>query len=66
MTTPLRLLLLEDNPSDAELVLHALRRAGYDPVADRVETEEDFRDRLRPAPEIILSDFTMPELDQLK
>ena len=29
MTTPLRFLMLEDNPADAELVLHALRRAGY-------------------------------------
>ena len=29
MGTPLRLLILEDNPSDAELMLHALRRAGW-------------------------------------
>ena len=66
MATPLRLLILEDNPSDAELVLHALRRAGYDPIADRVETEQDFLDHLQPAPEIILADFTMPEFDSLR
>src|ERR1700680_3213372 len=66
MTTPLRLLLLEDNPSDAESVLHALRRAGYDPSAVRVETEQDYRDHLQSAPEIILADFTMPEFDALR
>ena len=66
MATPLRLLMLEDNPSDAELVLHALRRAGYEPIADRVETEQDYRDHLQTAPEIILADFTMPEFDSLR
>jgi two-component system cell cycle sensor histidine kinase/response regulator CckA len=66
MATPLRLLMLEDNPSDAELALHALRRAGYDPTANRVETEQDFRDHLQPAPEIILADFSMPKFDSLR
>src|ERR1700676_3135127 len=66
MATPLRLLMLEDNPADAELVLHALRRAGDDPIANRVETEQDYRAHLQPAPEIILADFTMPEFDALR
>jgi PAS domain S-box-containing protein len=66
MATPLRLLILEDNPSDAELVLHTLRRAGYDPIGERVETEQEFLDQLQTPPEIILADFTMPELDALR
>ncbi len=66
MTVPLRLLLLEDNPSDAELVLHTLRRAGYDPVGPRVETESEYREHLNPAPDIILADFSMPEFDSLR
>src|SRR5580704_3188365 len=66
MATPLRVLVLEDNPSDAALMLHALRRAGYDPIGDRVETEQDYRDHLQPAPEIILADFSMPEFDSLR
>ena len=66
MATPLRLLILEDNPSDAELMLHELRRASFDPIGERVETEQDFLDHLHPAPEIILSDFTMPEFDALR
>jgi PAS domain S-box-containing protein len=66
MGIPLRLLLLEDNPSDAELVLHKLRRAGYDPIFNLVETEEGYRSQLQALPEIILSDFSMPEFDALR
>src|ERR1035437_343330 len=65
MATPLRLLILEDNSSDAEAMLHALRRAGYDPIADRVETEQAYRDHLPSAPEIVLADVSMPEFDAL-
>ena len=66
MGTPLRVLILEDNPSDAELVLHELRRAGYEPTANRVETEQDFLTQLESAPEIILADFSMPEFDSMR
>ncbi|MCE9565185.1 MAG: PAS domain S-box protein [Planctomycetes bacterium] len=66
MATALRVLILEDNPSDAELMLHALRRAGYDPTSECVETEEDYRAQLQKAPEIILADFSMPHFDALR
>ena len=66
MGTPLRVLILEDSPSDAELMLHALRRAGYEPSVECVETESDFRDRLNPSVEIILSDYSMPSFDALR
>jgi signal transduction histidine kinase/CheY-like chemotaxis protein len=65
MGTPLRVLILEDNPSDAELMLYTLRQAGFDPTTDVVETEQDFRNHLQPAPEIILADFTLPEFSAL-
>jgi len=65
MGTPFRVLILEDSPSDAELMLHALRTAGFDPTSDVVETESDFRDRLKKDPEIILADFTLPEFSAL-
>jgi signal transduction histidine kinase len=66
MNTPLRLLILEDSPSDATLMLHELRSAGYDPIAKRVESEREFREQLQDAPEIILSDFSMPGFDALR
>jgi PAS domain S-box-containing protein len=61
MKTPLNLLIAEDNPADAELVLRELRRAGFEPKWERVDTEADFLDRLQSAPDIILSDYDMPQ-----
>ena len=61
MATPLRVLILEDNPDDAVLMLHALGRAGFDPTSTRAETEQEFRAALELVPEIILADFSLPE-----
>ena len=66
MAIPLRLLIVEDNPSDAALVLHELRRAGYDPLSNRVDNEQDFRLQLHAGLEIILCDFNMPEFDSFR
>ena len=41
MSKPLHVLIVEDSPDDAVLVLHELRRCGFDPVYERVETAED-------------------------
>jgi PAS domain S-box-containing protein len=60
MSQPLRVLLVEDNPNDAELVLRTLRQAGFDPEWHRVETEQEFQERLTPDLDIILSDYDMP------
>jgi signal transduction histidine kinase/CheY-like chemotaxis protein len=65
MVTPLRVLILEDNPADAELMVRTLRHAGFDPIADRVEIEQGFRDCLQSAPEVILADFTLPKFSAL-
>ncbi|MDZ7845082.1 MAG: PAS domain S-box protein [Anaerolineales bacterium] len=59
----LKVLILEDNPSDAELMLHELRKEGYQPDWDRVETENDYLEILRPDYDIILSDYSMPQFD---
>jgi signal transduction histidine kinase/HPt (histidine-containing phosphotransfer) domain-containing protein len=65
MATPIHVLIVEDNPSDAELMLHAMRRAGFEPISHRVETEHEFRNRLIAGPEIILADFSLPEFSAL-
>jgi len=62
----LRLLLVEDNPHDAELLLRELRRAGFDPVWQRVDSALAFVDSLSPDIEIILSDYSMPQFDGLR
>ncbi len=63
MTTPLSVLILEDRPADAELVLHQLRRAGFEPAWERVETEADYLSRLDPALDVILADYAMSRFD---
>ena len=66
MAQRLRLLLVEDNPNDAELLLRELRRAGFDPVWERVDSEQAYVDSLSPDIEIILSDYSMPQFDGLR
>jgi signal transduction histidine kinase len=58
----LRVLIAEDNPLDAELVVRALIKSGYDPDWHRVDRETDFMERLaQDPPEVIISDHAMPE-----
>src|SRR5436190_23210919 len=66
MPISLRVLILEDRPADAELMLYELRRAGFDPHWQRVETEADFLAHLEPAPDVILADYSMPQFDALR
>ena len=66
MPTPLHALILEDSPADAELLLHELRRAGFEPHGQRVATEPDFLAGLTPPPDIILADYTLPQFDALR
>jgi PAS domain S-box-containing protein len=60
MKKPLRILIVEDNPDDADMILAELRRSGFDPDWHRVETEEEYLNKLAPGLEIILSDYAMP------
>ena len=62
-TTPLRLLILEDKEVDAELALHELRRAGYQPEWVRVDDEAGFRQHLGPELDVILADYYQPQFD---
>ena len=64
MGIPLRVLIVEDSTDDAELVLRQLRRAGYDPVSERVQTAEDMKAALeREAWDLVVSDYSMPQFD---
>ena len=66
MKHDLRILLLEDNPLDAELIEHALRAGGVVFAVRRVEKKADFlREVEKPPPDVILSDYALPSFDGL-
>lgn len=61
MPTALRVLILEDRETDAELMVEELKRSGFDPNWSRVETEADYLAQLRQGPDVILADHTQPQ-----
>ena len=63
MSLPLQLLILEDSPADAELIIERLREAGFDPHPRRVDTAGDYLSALDHVPDVILSDFSMPQFN---
>ncbi|MCG2722422.1 MAG: PAS domain S-box protein, partial [Thermodesulfovibrionales bacterium] len=64
MEKELRILILEDNPHDAELIRHELSNGGLFFVSERVDTEEGFQSAIESfAPDIILADYSLPQFD---
>jgi PAS domain S-box-containing protein len=62
MTKPLKILIVEDAEDDCVLLLRELRRVGYDPVHERVETPEAMRAALSDQEwDIVVSDFMLPK-----
>lgn len=58
---PLRILQVEDNPYDAELVLRELESLPFKLVPLRVETEAAYRKALVEfVPQLVLADFSLP------
>jgi two-component system, cell cycle sensor histidine kinase and response regulator CckA len=57
---PLRVLIVEDVDADARLIVHQLKRAGFDPEWTRVSIETDFLAALDSDLDVILADFNLP------
>src|SRR5512140_3457013 len=61
MGAGLRLLILEDDPLDAEMELAAIRSGGIACEATRVDTREAFREALQQgAWDLVLADYNLP------
>ena len=58
-----RLLIVEDNPADAELMVAELVRGGFGPDWTRVDGMDAMLAALDPAPAVILCDYSLPGLD---
>ncbi len=65
-TVPLRILHLEDNVHDAELVQAALEAGGLRCIIERVETEYAFRKALDADFQLIISDYSLPSFNGKK
>jgi signal transduction histidine kinase len=58
----LRLLIVEDDPTDAELAIRELRKNGFDPQCRRVDTREAFMSALaEDRPDVIIYDHNLPD-----
>jgi signal transduction histidine kinase len=64
MSTRLRVLLVEDSESDAELIVRHLNLADYDVAWERVETAGQMRTALEaPGWELVIADYKLPGFD---
>ncbi|CAN5602407.1 hypothetical protein BH23CHL8_BH23CHL8_05380 [soil metagenome] len=62
---PIRLLIVEDRPTDAELMVLRLDEEGFRVDWRRVETEADLRAALDWEPDVVLTDWSMPRFSGL-
>src|SRR5580658_122584 len=61
MSRLLRVLIVEDNADDAELMIHSLQRGGLEPIWERVETADELARALASGPwDAVISDYTLP------
>ena len=64
MNSPIRLLLVEDSATDAELMLRELKRSTLEVTVRRVETEGQLRQHLQSSyVDVILSDYSLPHFN---
>src|SRR3972149_9934842 len=61
MPIPIRVLMVEASPGDAELMLGNLADHGFAPQAERVETEAAYLAGLDAVPDVILADYRLPQ-----
>jgi len=67
VSAKLRILLLEDNDTDVEVIRHQLKMGGFDFQLSRVQSEAEFDREMEAAePDLVLSDHGLPAFDGFK
>ncbi|MBL9167034.1 MAG: response regulator [Verrucomicrobiales bacterium] len=66
MSAPLKLLLVEDSDSDAELLIHALKRAGLNVVWKQAQSAAELRELLaQESWDALIADFALPQFSAM-
>jgi PAS domain S-box-containing protein len=65
-TTAIRVIIVEDRPADAELMVLGLQDVGFSPAWQRVTTGRDLAAALDAAPDLVLSDWHLPRFSGLE
>ena len=60
------MLIIEDQPFDAQLIEKELQTPDFEPACTRVETEAGFRAAMATRPDIVLSDYHLPQFSGLR
>ena len=63
MISPVNVLLVEDNPFDAELITHELRTLEEPVECRRVDSKSEFEEALTDPPDVVLIDYNLPSFD---
>src|SRR5262245_11470893 len=67
MNAELKVLVVEDSEHDAELLLHELKKAGYEATGRRVDTASEMEAALsQDAWDLIISDYVLPQFSGLE
>lgn len=66
MSVPLRVLIVEDTPSDADLMVLHLEKEGFKVDWTRVESERAYLTALESVFDLILSDWSLPQFSGLR
>jgi signal transduction histidine kinase len=66
MPHKIQILIVEDNPNDAQLLVRELQHSEFDFDWHRVDTEAEYLSRLNPDLKLILSDYEMPQFSGLR
>jgi PAS domain S-box-containing protein len=66
MLTPLHVLIVADQAPDAELLMNALRSAGFDPTWQRAASEAAYLAHLAAPLDLILAEYALPAFDAMR
>ncbi len=67
MKEKIRLLLIEDSETDAELILHRLKKEGLEVEHKRVQSARGMRTAMENGSwDVVISDYSMPRFDAIK